>query len=243
MFIGQTNINPRRNRYPKGYIDPRSGKSKGGQFVSKADQDRLFIKDNLRNIARGIIDYKSLSTREKKIYQAQVTRPWENTFYFKGKRFYDYTGTLKDLVFPVTNGDRNLTNYFTERDLMELIKDNVRFQKNDPFRQSWYESEQGQDLKFYRTKTDGTIKLIEKLKKMQKAGYTINVDGQYGSQAIQRLKDFEKEVQEENNIQNRIKNQQPVTLRIDYDIQINPFKKIINVDTKKAKWSELEGTP
>jgi len=243
MFLGAININPRRSRYPKGYIDPKTGKSKAGQFVSKADQDRLFVKENLRNIARGAIDYKTLSTREKRIYQAQITRPWENTFYFQGKRFYDYTGTLKDLLFPTTGGDRNLTNYYTKRDLEEIIENNVRFQKNDPFRQSWYSSENGKDLKFYKTKTDGTIKLIEKLKKMQNAGYSVEVDGQFGTAAIQRLRDFEREVQEENNVQNRIKNQQPVTLRIDYSIKINPFKKIINVDTSKATWTELEGTP
>ena len=236
--------------YPKGYIDKKTGKAKKGFMTQKAGA-RNFVKAFYDDIKSGNLPYDSLTRQEKQVYRGLNNRSFENIYQFGKERFYDPTGALRVALDndPNLRGKRNLTNLLSEENFKSFF-DNYQTttQKiQDALNNSFYEFDKGSKKKFYRNKFGTLLDMVSKLKNFEKKGFEISVidkNGKslFGAEAINYLR--EKENDELRKVQEKKKPGEKLKLQIVYpEIRINPYRKTISIDSRRAEVNDFENTP
>lgn len=230
----------RKYNYPKGYIDKRTGKAKRG-FMDPKQGARIYVKGNLDAIRSGQIPYDSLTTREKAVYRGTQNKTFENIYTFKGKQYYDPTGAVRAELNqdPTTAGKRNLTNLLTNQDFNEIFNKFIApGKKNDLFNITQKEIVDGKIMP-YRTKGATNLDLASRLARMINRGYTVNVDGKEGKEALEILRTFEMR-----SIDEALKGKQNGNVQIFYKgAKYNPKTKEIEIKTQEAETVNFDDTP
>jgi len=240
----------RKYFYPKGYIDKKTGKKKTG-FMPKKEGAKHFVKAYFEDIKKGSLPYESLTKQEKQIFKGLNNRSFENVFTYGKERFYDPTGTLRASLdnLPNLKGKRNLTNFLKREDFLSLFDNYVTTTKKiqDALNNSFYEFDKGKGKKFYRNKYGTLLDMVSKLKSFEKKGYQVQVltkegNNLFGAEAVSYLREFENK--ELDKLQGKKKPGEKVKLQILYpDIKINPYRKTIVIDSRKAEVNDFEETP
>ena len=228
--------------YPKGFIDKKTGKKKTG-FRPNKDGAKSFVKANFDDIRKGNLPYDNLTAQEKRIYRGLNNRSFENIYTFQGKRFYDPTGAMRFALDPIPElrGKRNLTNLLSEKDFRSFFDQNKTTTKKiqEALNTSFYEFEKGSKKQYYRDKAGTLLDMVSRLKQFEKQGFSIEVIDQNrnslkGPNAIAYLRTYESNKLQE--AQADAKPGEQIKLQIVYnEIQINPYRKTISIDIKKAK--------
>lgn len=228
--------------YPKGFIDKKTGKKKTGFRPSK-EGAKSFVKANFDDIRKGNLPYDNLTAQEKRIYRGLNNRSFENIYTFQGKRFYDPTGAMRFALDPIPElrGKRNLTNLLSEKDFKSFFDKNKTTTKKiqEALNTSFYEFEKGSKKQYYRDKAGTLLDMVSRLKQLEKQGFKIEVINEdrkilTGADAIAFLRTYESDKLQE--AQADAKPGEQIKLQIVYnEIQINPYRKTILIDIKKAK--------
>ena len=243
-------MNRRKYFYPKGYIDKKTGRKKTG-FRDQKSGAKAFVRAYFEDIKKGNLPYDSLTKQEKQIYRGLNNRSFENVFTFNKQRYYDPTGALRVALDadPDLRGKRNLTNLLSEENFKSFF-DNYQTttQKiQDALNNSFYEFDKGSKKKFYRNKFGTLLDMVSKLKSFEKKGFEIQVIGRdgetlFGAAGINALREFENQKLTE--ATNKKKPGEKVKLQILYpEIRINPYRKTIVIDSRKAEVNDFEETP
>ena len=229
----------RKYNYPKGYIDKRTGKAKKG-FMDPKQGARIFVKGNLDEIRKGNIPLESLTRREKAVYRGLTSNTAQNTYYYKGKQYYDPTGAVRAELNqdPTTAGQRNLTNLLTQQDFEDIFNKFIApGKKLDFFNVTQKEIVDGKKLP-YRTKGATNLDLSSRLAKMMRRGYEIMVDGKKGKDALEALRSFEMQ-----SIDKALEGRKNGNVQIFYKgAKINPKTKKIEIDTSEADVVDFDNT-
>lgn len=229
----------RKYNYPKGYIDKRTGKAKKG-FMNPTQGARIFVKGNLDEIKKGNIPYTSLTAREKAVFNGLMNPTAQNTYYFKGKQFYDPTGAVRAELNqdPATAGQRNLTNLLTDQDFKEIFNKFISpGKKSELFNLTQKEVVDGKIMP-YRTKGATNLDLMSRLKRLLGRGYEISVDGKTGKEALEALRTFEMKT-----IDEKLKGQKNGNVQIFYKgAKYNPVTKKIEINTEDAEAVNFDDT-
>lgn len=236
--------------YPPGYIDKKSGKKKTG-FRDAKTGARNFVKSNFDDIRSGNLPYDSLTQQEKRIYRGLNNKSFENVFSFQGKRYFDPTGALRFALDqdPNLKGKRNLTNFFSEKDFRSLFDQNQTTTRKiqEALNTSFYEFDNGTKKQYYRDKAGTLLDMVSRLKQFEKQGFYVEVLDNNGNiligpDAIAYLRKFESD--ELQKLKAKAKPGEQIKLQIVYDeIQVNPYKKTILIDSRKAQKNNLAETP
>lgn len=248
--------------YPKGFIDKKTGKKKTG-FRPQKDGAKSFVKANFDDIRKGNLPYDNLTAQEKRIYRGLNNRSFENIYTFQGKRFYDPTGAVRFALDPIPDlkGKRNLTNLLSEKDFLSFFDKNRTTTRKiqEALNTSFYEFEKGSKKQYYRDKAGTLLDMVSRLKQFEKQGFSIQVivsklfkdskmininkgDILFGPNAIAYLRNYESDALQE--AQADAKPGEQVKLQVVYDeIKINPYRKTILIDTRKAQINDLAETP
>jgi hypothetical protein len=229
----------RKYNYPKGYIDKKTGKAKRG-FMSPTQGARIFVKGNVDEIKKGNIPYSSLTAREKAVFNGLTNPSSQNTFYYKGKQFYDPTGAVRAELNqdPATEGKRNLTNLLSDQDFKEIFNKFISpGKKSDLFNLTQKEIVDGKALP-YRTKGATNLDLASRLKRLIQRGYGVNVDGKTGKEALEALRTFEMR-----SIDDALKGKKNGNVQIFYKgAKFNPVTKQIEINTDDAETVNFDDT-
>jgi hypothetical protein len=235
-------IRDRRYHYPKGFIDKRTGKKKTG-FMPTSKGARLFVKSNLDNISKGEIKYDTLTPREKQVYKALTSDKYTNTFQFEGQKYYDPTGVIRNTLNKTSlpKNVKDLTNFLTKDQFKTLFKAFTPANKLDKLNTSLFEFNKGAKQERFRTNRGDLLDVSSQLKKLEKKGYLISVDGKSGRDAILYLKQWENQALEDQLEKSRIKyeNGDPVKVQILHKVNIDPFSKEIHINTKQTQVNEF----
>jgi len=206
---------------------------------------RQFVNENFDAITKGQIDYKSLDTTAKRVFNAK--KNFANTFTYKNKFVKNPFNILSQLrakkpgekgVIPY--GVTDLTNLFPEKILRTLLNTPVTIDFN-----SWKESLGKGKFKKYRQKNGKLLDILDRLKSYQRQGFKIivkdlNGNTQTNNDAFVALKSFEE--QKQNEFWNDRKDELE-TIEIVYrKIIIDPEDETITIDLKKAKAEPKGGT-
>ena len=206
---------------------------------------REFVQNNFDAISKGKIDYKSLDTTTKRVFNAK--RNFENTFTYKNKFLKNPFNILNQLrakrpgekgVIPY--GVTDLTNLFPEKILRTLLNTPVTIDF-----ESWKESLGKGNFKKYRQKNGKLLDILDRLKSYQKQGFKIivkdlNGNTQINNDAFVALKNFEQQKQDEFWADRK---DELETIEIIYrKIIIDPEDETITIDLKKAKAEPKGGT-
>lgn len=206
---------------------------------------REFVQKNFDAINKGKIDYKSLDTTAKRVFNAK--KNLENTFTYKNKFLKNPFNILNQLrakrpgekgVIPY--GQRDLTNLFPEKILRTLLNTPVTIDF-----ESWKESLGKGKFKKYRQKNGKLLDILDRLKSYQKQGFKIivkdlNGNNQVNNDAFVALKNFEQQKQDEFWADRK---DELETIEIIYrKIVIDPEDETITIDLKKAKAEPKGGT-
>lgn len=206
---------------------------------------REFVQKNFDAINKGKIDYKSLDTTAKRVFNAK--KNFENTFTYKNKFLKNPFNILNQLrakrpgekgVIPY--GQRDLTNLFPEKILRTLLNTPVTIDF-----ESWKESLGKGKFKKYRQKNGKLLDILDRLKSYQKQGFKIivkdlNGNNQVNNDAFVALKNFEQQKQDEFWADRK---DELETIEIIYrKIVIDPEDETITIDLKKAKAEPKGGT-
>jgi hypothetical protein len=220
------------------------------------DKAREFVQKNFDAINKGRIDYKSLDTTAKKVFNAK--RNFENTFTYKNKFLKNPFNILNQLRAKgpgekgtIPFGVTDLTNLFPEKILRTLLNTPVTIDF-----ESWKESLGKGRFKKYRQKNGKLLDILDRLKTYQKQGFKIIVkeldikgpDGKViqkgaikeGNNAFVALKKFEEDKQNEfwEDRKDELE-----TIEIVYKkIIIDPEDETITIDLNKAKATPKGGT-
>lgn len=215
--------------------------------LKKADlqKAREFVDKNFEAINKGRVDYKSLNTTQKRVFNAK--RNFENTFTYKNKFLKNPFNILNQLRAKapgekgtIPYGVTDLTNLFPEKILRNLLNAPVTIDF-----ESWKESLGKGRFKKYRQKNGKLLDILDRLKSYQKQGFKIIVkdlkgDTKIDNEAFVALKNFEQQKQDEF-WQDR--KDELETIEIVYKkIQIDPEDETITIDLKKAKATPKGGT-
>lgn len=236
--------------YPKGFIDKKTGKKKTGFRPSK-EGAKSFVKANFEDIRKGNLPYDNLTAQEKRIYRGLNNRSFENIYTFQGKRYYDPTGALRVAldVTPDLRGKRNLTNLLDKDDFLRFFDvTRTTVEKiQEALNTSFYEFEKGSKKQFYRDKAGTLLDMVSRFKQFERQGFTIIVRDSEGNDitgpmAIDYLRDLENDFLKD--AKDRSKDGELIKLQIVYDqIEINPYRKTILVDSRKVLINDLTKTP
>lgn len=206
---------------------------------------REFVQNNFDAISKGKIDYKSLDTTTKRVFNAK--KNFENTFTYKNKFVKNPFNILNQLrakrpgekgVIPY--GVTDLTNLFPEKILRTLLNTPVTIDF-----ESWKESLGKGNFKKYRQKNGKLLDILDRLKSYQKKGFKIivkdlNGNTQVNNDAFVALKNFEQQKQDEFWADRK---DELETIEIIYrKIIIDPEDETITIDLKKAKAEPKGGT-
>lgn len=206
---------------------------------------REFVQKNFDAINKGKIDYKSLDTTAKRVFNAK--KNLENTFTYKNKFLKNPFNILNQLrakrpgekgVIPY--GQTDLTNLFPEKILRTLLNTPVTIDF-----ESWKESLGKGKFKKYRQKNGKLLDILDRLKSYQKQGFKIivkdlNGNNQVNNEAFVALKNFEQQKQDEFWADRK---DELETIEIIYrKIVIDPEDETITIDLKKAKAEPKGGT-
>jgi hypothetical protein len=206
---------------------------------------REFVQKNFDAISKGKIDYKSLDTTAKRVFNAK--KNFENTFTYKNKFVKNPFNILNQLrakrpgekgVIPY--GVTDLTNLFPEKILRTLLNTPVTIDF-----ESWKESLGKGKFKKYRQKNGKLLDILDRLKSYQKQGFKIivkdlNGDSKVNNDAFVALKNFEQQKQDEFWADRK---DELETIEIIYrKIVIDPEDETITIDLKKAKAEPKGGT-
>jgi len=206
---------------------------------------REFVQNNFDAISKGKIDYKSLDTTTKRVFNAK--KNFENTFTYKNKFVKNPFNILNQLrakrpgekgVIPY--GVTDLTNLFPEKILRTLLNTPVTIDF-----ESWKESLGKGNFKKYRQKNGKLLDILDRLKSYQKQGFKIivkdlNGNTQVNNDAFVALKNFEQQKQDEFWADRK---DELETIEIIYrKIIIDPEDETITIDLKKAKAEPKGGT-
>ena len=218
---------------------------------------REFVQKNFDAISKGRIDYKSLDTTAKRVFNAK--RNFENTFTYKNKFLKNPFNILNQLRAKrpgeegtIPYGVTDLTNLFPEKILRNLLNAPVTIDF-----ESWKESLGKGKFKKYRQKNGKLLDILDRLKSYQKQGFNIMVkeldikdpktgkvikagEIKTGNQAFEALKKFEQDKQDEfwNDRKDELE-----TIEIVYKkIMIDPEDETIRIDLNKAKATPKGGT-
>ena len=221
----------KRYRYPKGH-------PKAGQFQKAKEGARSFVRENFDKISRGDLKIEKLSTQEKRIYAGLKGSDFANRYTYGKQKFYDPTGQLKNIILPLTDGNRNLTNFFAKDQIEPFLNLNLQFAADDQ-RQTFIKGELN-NLQRYQKKNGALLDIVKLVEKYSKKGYNLNVIDQDGESnpnvfGVNALVDFENDM-----IQlagRRAKRTQGtknpfVRLQINYQPIINVFNKTITIDLR-----------
>lgn len=206
---------------------------------------RQFVDENYDAIARGRINYKTLDTTAKRVFNAR--KNFENTFVYKNKFLKNPFNILNQLraKYPgqkatIPYGVRDLSDLFPERILNNLLNTPVTIDF-----ESWKESLGKGKFKRYRQKNGKLLDILDRLKSYQKQGYKIVVKDLNGAAHINNdayvaLKEFEQAKQDEFW---KDRKDELETIEIVYKkIVIDPEDETITIDLKKAKAEPKGGT-
>lgn len=206
---------------------------------------REFVQKNFDAISKGKIDYKSLDTTAKRVFNAK--KNFQNTFTYKNKFVKNPFNILNQLrakrpgekgVIPY--GVTDLTNLFPEKILRTLLNTPVTIDF-----ESWKESLGKGKFKKYRQKNGKLLDILDRLKSYQKQGFKIivkdlNGDSKVNNDAFVALKNFEQQKQDEFWADRK---DELETIEIIYrKIVIDPEDETITIDLKKAKAEPKGGT-
>lgn len=206
---------------------------------------RQFVDKNFNDIAKGKIDYKSLDTTAKRVFNAK--KNFQNTFTYKNKFVKNPFNILNQLrakapgekgVIPY--GVTDLTNLFPEKILRTLLSTPVTIDF-----ESWKDSLGKGKFKKYRQKNGKLLDILDRLKSYQKQGFKIivkdlNGNNQVNNDAFVALKNFEQQKQDEFWADRK---DELETIEIIYrKIVIDPEDETITIDLKKAKATPKGGT-
>ena len=206
---------------------------------------REFVQKNFDAISKGKIDYKSLDTTAKRVFNAK--KNFENTFTYKNKFVKNPFNILNQLrakrpgekgVIPY--GVTDLTNLFPEKILRTLLNTPVTIDF-----ESWKESLGKGKFKKYRQKNGKLLDILYRLKSYQKQCFKIivkdlNGDSKVNNDAFVALKNFEQQKQDEFWADRK---DELETIEIIYrKIVIDPEDETITIDLKKAKAEPKGGT-
>lgn len=229
----------RRYHYPKGYKDPKTGKSKTG-FIDAKQGARIFVKSKIDEIQKGKIPYESLTKREKLVFKGLTSPARQNTYYYQGKQYYDPTGAVRAELQqdPKTAGKTNLTNLLTKQDFKEIFnKFNAPGKKDELFNITQKLVENGKKMP-YRTKGATNLDMTSRLKKMIAKGYKVSVDGKTGKDALEALRTFEMK-----SIDDALKGRQNGNVQIFYKgAKMNPVTREIEINTKDAETVDFDNS-
>lgn len=219
----------KRYRYPKGH-------PKAGQFQSAKEGARSFVRQNFDKIAKGELEIKKLSAQEKRIYAGLKGSDYGNRFNYGKQKFYDPTGQLKNIILPLTDGSRNLTNFFAKDQIEPFLNLNLQFAQDDQ-RQTFVKGYLD-ELQRYQKKNGALLDIVKLVEKYSRKGYNLNVIDRFGESnpnvfGVQALVDFENDMIEAaaKIAKKAQRSKNPfVRLQINYQPVINVFKKTITID-------------
>jgi hypothetical protein len=242
----------RRYHYPKGYIDKKTGRSKTG-FMPASKGAQNFVKGNLQDIKRGNIPFDSLTARERKVFKSLTSDRKENTFSYEGKKYYDPTGVIRTILDrnPATRSQNKLDNLISKQTFLDTFNQNrIPVKSIDKLNSTLFDFKKGDEkqrkdilvnTKRYQSNYGNLLDIIKNLKRLERNGFKINVDNQTGKQAIEELAKFEtKKLTEQLKKYNK---GDKVKFEIQYNVQVNPFTKQININTKDSTINEMTNTP
>ncbi|NBW36122.1 MAG: hypothetical protein EBR30_14100 [Cytophagia bacterium] len=218
---------------------------------------REFVQKNFDAINKGKIDYKSLDTTAKRVFNAK--KNLENTFTYKNKFLKNPFNILNQLRAKrpgekgtIPYGVTDLTNLFPEKILRTLLNTPVTIDF-----ESWKESLGKGRFKKYRQKNGKLLDILNRLKSYQKQGFKIIVkeldikdpktgklikagETKIDNEAFVALKNFEQQKQDEFWADRK---DELETIEIIYKkIQIDPEDETITIDLNKAKATPKGGT-
>jgi hypothetical protein len=207
---------------------------------------REFVKDKFKDINAKKVDYKKLSTLEKRVYNALEQK--QNRFTYKNKFLKNPFNVLNQLRAKQPGGDgvipygvTDLTNLFPNEKILRMLL-------NTPATidfQSWREHLGNNKFKKYKTKNGKLLDIVDRLKSYQRKGFKIivkDLDGknQVNNDAFVALKNFEQQKQDEFWLDRQ---DELDTIEITYrKIIIDPEDETITIDLKKAKAQPKGGT-
>ena len=229
-------IRDRRYHYPKGFIDKRTGKPKTG-FMKTSQGARLFVERNLKEITKGKVQFENLTPREKQVYKALTSDRAVNTFKYDGKNYYDPTGIIRNTLnkTKIPQGTKDLSNFLSKkqfRNLFEIPFKSPQAQKNEKLNTTLFEFVKGDKQQKYRSNKGNLLDVSSLLKKFEKKGYAISVDGQSGRDAVLFLKKFEE--QQLQKFLDKYKKGDKIKVEILHNVKINPETKEIRIDTDET---------
>lgn len=234
-------IRDRRYHYPKGYIDKRTGKPKTG-FMKTSKGARLFVETNLKDITKGKIQFENLTPREKQVYKGLTSDKAVNTFLYDGKKYYDPTGVIRNTLdkTSIPKGTKDLTNFLSKENFKTLFKAFTPANKIDKLNVSFFEFNKGAKKERYRSNRGDLLDVASQLKKLEKQGYAISVDGKSGKEALLYLKKWENDAVDKQieKSKQEYKNGDPVKVEVLHKVQIDPFSKEIYINTRDTKVHE-----
>lgn len=234
-------IRDRRYHYPKGFIDKRTGKPKTG-FMKTTKGARLFVETNLKEITKGKIEFENLTPREKQVYKALTSDRAVNTFKYDGKNYYDPTGVIRNTLnkTSIPQGTKDLSNFLTKDQFQNLFKAFTPANKIDKLNVSFFEFNKGAKKERYRSNRGDLLDVASQLKKLEKQGYAISVDGRSGKEALLYLKKWENQAVDDQIKKSKLdyQNGDPVKVEVLHKVQIDPFSKEIYINTQDTKVHE-----
>lgn len=229
-------IRDRRYHYPKGFIDKRTGKPKTG-FMKTSQGAKLYVQTNLKQITKGNVKFDNLTPREKQVYKGLTSDRAVNTFKYDGKNYYDPTGIIRNTIDKtnIPKGTKDLSNFLSKkqfRNLFEIPFKSPLAQKNEKLNTTFFEFTKGDKLQKFRSNKGNLLDVSSLLKKFEKKGYAISVDGQSGRDAVLFLKKFEE--QQLQRFLDKYKKGDKIKVEILHNVKINPETKEIRIDTDET---------
>ena len=218
-------------RYPKGH-------PKAGQFQPAKEGAKQFVRDNFDKISQGKLSVKNLSPTEKKIYAGLKGSDFGNRYSYGKQKFYDPTGELKNLISPITKGDRNLTNFFDKTQITNFLNTSLEFAK-DENRQTFIKGYVN-ELRRFQKKNGVLLDVIKMVERYSKRGFNLIVIDRQGEEwpnvfGVKELTDFESELQDKaiKIAEKAQRTKNPfIRLKINYSPIVNVFKKTITIDLR-----------
>jgi hypothetical protein len=163
--------------------------NQNGKRLSERSGARTYVRENFNSIQPA-----QLSSRELRSYNASART--RNQFRFEGRFVPNPFGIFNRLEQSniIPQGERNLTNYFSAQDLLQLL-DNTYTQDFSTFRnqaRGIFES--------YETRNGSLLDIGERLSSYLRSGYSIEVTYNgvvsTGNRALEVIRNFEQNQQE-----------------------------------------------
>jgi hypothetical protein len=210
--------------------------------MKTAQGARLFVETNLKEITKGNIKFENLTPREKQVYKGLTSDRALNTYKFQGEKYYDPTGVIRNTLnrTSIPEGTKDLSNFLTKDQFKNLFKAFTPANKIDKFNTSFFEFNKGAKKERYRSNRGDLLDVASQLKKLEKQGYVISVDGKSGKDALIYLKKWENQAVDDQIKKSKLdyKNGDPVKVEVLHKVNIDPFSKEIFINTQDTKVHE-----